>query len=112
MHFLGTFVREVYLSSSTHSTLSLAVILRGQPTFYNQRFARCGFWQCRGFWAQFWPKKWVLPIFQPDNQFSLEHRPSLDSKTAAILEFAIIGRSRPFSTGLRTVMCLSYETNQ
>ena len=66
-------VWEVYISQNTHDKSSFVVILRAQPTFYQQQFARYGVW----------PQKWVLHTFQPDHQVSPENRPSKDSKTAA-----------------------------
>ena len=33
----------MYISSNTHSKSNLTVILRGQPTFYDQRFVEYGF---------------------------------------------------------------------
>ena len=50
------------------------------------------FW---GFGVQFCPKKWVSPTFQSDRQVNPENRPSKDSKTAAVSDFAKIGRSPP-----------------
>ena len=35
-------------SQTTHRKSSLAVILRSQPTFYNQRVTRYGFWAISG----------------------------------------------------------------
>ena len=58
------------------------------------------FGQCWGFGAQFWPKKMVSPIFQPDQQVNPENKPSKDSKTAVVSEFPIIGQSSPSLTGL------------
>ena len=45
------------------------------------------FW---GFGVQFCPKKWVSPTFQSDRQVNPENRPSKDSKTAAVSDFAKI----------------------
>ena len=53
------------------------------------------FRQFGGFGTQFCPKKWVSPTFQPDRQVNPEDRPSKDSKTAAVSDFAKIGRSPP-----------------
>ena len=47
------------------------------------------------FWAQYWPPKWVSPTFQSDHQISPLIRHSKDSKTTAVSEFGIIGRSPP-----------------
>ena len=63
--FLGALpvVSVVYISQNTHSKSILVLILRGQPTFCNQQFARYGFWVILGFSAKFWPKKWILLTF-------------------------------------------------
>ena len=63
--FLGALpvVSVVYISQNTHSKSILVLILRGQPTFCNQQFARYGFWAILGFSAKFWPKKWILLTF-------------------------------------------------
>ena len=41
-------VRGVYISQTTHSKSSIAVILRDQPVFDDQRFATYGFWAMLG----------------------------------------------------------------
>ena len=41
-------VWEVFISETTHSKSSLAIILRGQLTFYDHQFARYGFWTILG----------------------------------------------------------------
>ena len=41
-------VWEVFISETTHSKSCLAIILRGQPSFYDQQFARYGFWTILG----------------------------------------------------------------
>ena len=65
------------------------------------------FGQIWEFWVQFWPNKWVSPTFRPDHQVNPGNRPSKDSKTAAVSEFAIIGQSPPLfppsSTGINPV---------
>ena len=48
--------------------------------------------------------KWVSPNFLPDHQVNPENRPSKDSKTADILDFAIIGRSSPFLNWSTTML--------
>ena len=93
------FVWGVYIFESTHSNLSLAVTFN-QSTLYDQRFARFGFWTIFGLLGPFLAKKWVSPAFQPDHKVNLENRPSKDSKTTAVSEFAIIGQSPYSSTGL------------
>ena len=40
----------------------------------------------------------------PDRQVNLENKPSKDSQTTAVSEFAKIGRSLPSSTGLLNVI--------
>ena len=64
--------------------------------FYDERFLRYRFGTILGLLDPILAKKWVSPIFQPDHQVNPENRPSKDSKTAAVSEFAKIGRSHPF----------------
>ena len=88
-----------YLTASKFKS-SLTVILMGQPTFYDQWFTKYGFWAVLRILGPNLVQKWVSPTFRPDNQVNLKNRPSKDSKTAAVLEFAKIGQSSPSSTGL------------
>ena len=86
---------------NTHSKVSLVVILMGQPTFHDKRFARYEFGQFGAFEPNFGPKIGFRP---PDRQVNLENRPSKDPQTTAVSEFAKIGRSLPSSTGLLNVI--------
>ena len=47
----------VYMSQTTHRKSCLAVILRDQPTFYDQRVARCGYWAILGLLDLIWAHK-------------------------------------------------------
>ena len=95
------FVWGVEISKNTYNKSSLAIILTGPPTLYDQRFMRYGFWAILGgFSIQFCPKKWVSSTFRPDHQVNPENRPSKDYKSTAVSELPVIGRSPPSSTSL------------
>ena len=89
-------VGGAYISYSSHSKRSLAVILRSQTTFYAQRFAKYEIWSILWLLGPILAKKWVSPTFQLDHQVNPENRPSKDFKTGAVSEMANIVRSPPF----------------
>ena len=102
-------VGVVYISQSTHSKVSFAVILRGQQTFYDERFPKFRFCSILGLLGSILAKNGFLPTFQPDNQVNPENRPSKDFKTASASEFAKIGRSPAyFDWSIRT-NCMSFH---
>ena len=68
---------------NTDSKSILAVILKVQPTFCDQRFARYGFWAILVLLSPISDKKWVSSTFNHD--VNPENRPSKDSKTACCL---------------------------
>ena len=59
------------------------IILRSEPTFYDQRFARYDFWAIL----------WLLGLISFAYQVNPKNRPSKYSETATVSEFAKIGRS-------------------
>ena len=83
-------VRGVYISQHNLSKSSLAVILRGQPTFYGQRCSRYGFWAILRLLVQFWPKNGFRQPFSLITK-SIVRINSEDSETSAVLLFRIIG---------------------
>ena len=74
---------EVNISENTHSKSSLAMILRSQPTFYDQQFVRFGFWAILGLFVPILAQKMGSPSLQPDHLINPENKPSKDSETTA-----------------------------
>ena len=84
-------ISGVYIYENTNSKSSLAVMLRGQPTFYDQRLVRYKFWEILGLLS---PN--VAQNMNLDYQVNPENRSPKDSNTAAVLQFAITGQSPSF----------------
>ena len=79
------------MSDNNNSKSSLVVILRGLPTFYDQSLVRHKCWELLRLLSPNVAQKLNL-----DYQANPENRSSKDSKTALVLEFAIIGQSLSF----------------
>ena len=97
-------VGGAYISYSSHSKRSLAVILRSQTTFYAQRFANMKFDQFCGFQAQFWPKNGFRPPFSLIIKSILKIDPPRISKQVLSRRWQTLYDHPPSSTGLNSVV--------